>query len=276
MIPLAEINRETGRFGVPAETIEKDYVISWILVCLSKSVLKEHFIFYGGTAIKKVHFENHRFSEDIDLLSVKDFEPDDVKEQLLGALRNAKEEANLILGIDPGRILTKGTRTQIFVSYSGYEEIIGAPKEVRVDFAVGMDSYGEIKEERIHESYSDLRRKNIILPVHTLNTILAGKLGLLMDATRKEPRDLFDIWFLLNRLDQFDFDLEKVRHFFKQKYGYFPSFGVLRPHLENRLYKERWGIRLEKQVANLPAIETVVREIESDLKKLFGHPEDNE
>ncbi len=31
MIPLSEINRAATKSGVSAETIEKDYVISWIL-----------------------------------------------------------------------------------------------------------------------------------------------------------------------------------------------------------------------------------------------------
>ena len=64
MIPLAEINRFAERFNVAAETIEKDYVISWILLCLANNKIGKDFIFYGGTAIKRIYFEDHRFSED--------------------------------------------------------------------------------------------------------------------------------------------------------------------------------------------------------------------
>ena len=57
MIPLAEINTAAKQFNVPAETIEKDYVICWVLHCLSKSPLNNKFVFYGGTAIKRIYFQ---------------------------------------------------------------------------------------------------------------------------------------------------------------------------------------------------------------------------
>jgi len=69
MIPLAEINEMAKRFNVSSDVIEKDYVISWILCCLTKCRLARNFIFYGGTAIKRIYFEDHRYSEDIDLLT---------------------------------------------------------------------------------------------------------------------------------------------------------------------------------------------------------------
>ncbi len=50
MIPLPEINRGAGQYKVPAETVEKDYAICWILKCLSTSKLREDFIFYEGSA----------------------------------------------------------------------------------------------------------------------------------------------------------------------------------------------------------------------------------
>jgi len=71
MIPISEINHLTQQLKVPAETVEKDYVICWILSCLSRSKLKNDFIFYGGTAIKRMYFEELRFSEDIDLITTK-------------------------------------------------------------------------------------------------------------------------------------------------------------------------------------------------------------
>jgi len=75
MIPLSKINRITNAFNVLSETIEKDYIITWILCCLSKSkTLQEDFVFCGGTVIKHMYFEDHRFSEDIDLISKKEYQ----------------------------------------------------------------------------------------------------------------------------------------------------------------------------------------------------------
>ncbi len=270
MIPLEEINAAAARFEVPAETIEKDYAICWALNCIAASKLKDEIVFYGGTAIKRIYFEDHRFSEDIDLISEKDFKPEDLAQILTDSFALARKEANLSFDIDNNRTLSADSRARIFMRYSGYDEIVGAPKEIQIDFAHGREIAGETDNRKVIETYTDLKKKGHVLTVQTLNTILAVKLGLLMDGTRKEPRDVFDIWFLLNRLDQFDFNFDRIRETFKQKYGFYPSLSVLRPHLHNRMYEERWGTRLKKQIASLPEIKIVMREIEAKLKELFA------
>ncbi len=60
---------------------------------------------------------------------------------------------------------------------------------------------GDRSENAIIQTYRDTKNHNHSLNVMTLNTILANKLklGMLFDITRNEPRDIFDIWFLLQR-----------------------------------------------------------------------------
>lgn len=135
MIPLAEINYFSQSLKVPAETIEKDYVISWILFCLAKSILKNDFIFYAGTAIKLIYFEEHRFSEDIDLLSAKKFTLDAILGNL-NCLDYARDQANLSLNVNEDNIIAGKDRIQMYVNYLGYDEIVGTPKEIRLDFAM--------------------------------------------------------------------------------------------------------------------------------------------
>jgi len=67
MIHFSEIKVFASKFGVPEETIEKDYCISWLLIALSRLKESKNIIFYGGTTIKKAYFANYRFSEDLDL-----------------------------------------------------------------------------------------------------------------------------------------------------------------------------------------------------------------
>ncbi len=267
MIPLAEINAAAVRFGVSAETIEKDYIISWILICISRCKLKDHFIFYGGTAIKRIYFENHRFSEDIDLLSHKKFVLEEILQEL-EILQYARDTTNLTLEVNTNNIVATKSRVQLYIRYPGYDEIIGAPKEVRVDFAMDMDSFGETNEKGIIKSYSDLSMQNETLSVMTLNTILANKLGLLLDGTRNEPRDLYDIWFLLQRTKDFDFNFNKVVKAHYEKYSSRPTLTNLKTHLKREALKNNWDIRLKRQVSALPPIDIVIREIETKLKKL--------
>jgi len=270
MIPLAEINVAANKLQVSAETIEKDYVISWILFCLAKSNLKNDFTFYGGTAIKRIYFEDHRFSEDIDLLSTKKISKDDLLRKL-DVLQYAREEVNLILEVDKNNIISNRHRLQMFIRYSGYDEIVGAPKEVRIDFSMGMHLYGEVVERKIIASYSDLKiQDEATLFVMSLNTILANKLGLLTEGDRNEPRDLFDIWFLLQRTDRFEFDFEQICKIFKEKYSYRPSKSVLLQFLQNPIFRRDWDMRLKKQIAELPDVKIVIKDVEAWLRTLFG------
>jgi uncharacterized protein len=151
----------------------------------------------------------------------------------------------------------------------GYDEIVGAPKEIRLDFAMNMDLYGKIIDKKIIETYSDLKKQNINLSVMTLNTILANKLGLLLDRTRNEPRDLFDIWFLLQRLEKFDYDFNQVCEAFRDKNGFRLSVAILLPQLKNGSMKKNWSIRLSKQMPILPEFDNVINDIEVKLKELF-------
>jgi predicted nucleotidyltransferase component of viral defense system len=67
MIPKYEIMEHAKEYGLSANTIEKDYVLSWLLFGIANSnELKQKWIFKGGTCLKKCYFEQYRFSEDLD------------------------------------------------------------------------------------------------------------------------------------------------------------------------------------------------------------------
>jgi predicted nucleotidyltransferase component of viral defense system len=59
MIQQAEISKLAYRESVSDRTIEKDYVIGWILLGLADSKLKKILAFKGGTALKKIYFVKH-------------------------------------------------------------------------------------------------------------------------------------------------------------------------------------------------------------------------
>ncbi len=72
MIPQRDLsllsNRLAERGGrrIPEAVLERDYCLSWVLVGLSRSPLRDRLVFKGGTALKKCYFEDYRFSEDLD------------------------------------------------------------------------------------------------------------------------------------------------------------------------------------------------------------------
>lgn len=67
MVPKHEIMEHVKQHDLPANTIEKDYVLNWLLFGITSSEsLKNKWIFKGGTCLKKCYFEQYRFSEDLD------------------------------------------------------------------------------------------------------------------------------------------------------------------------------------------------------------------
>ena len=67
MIKPGEIQKKARSTGVRDQQIEKDYILSWILQGIaSHNELSKAIVFKGGTVLKKVYFEDYRFSEDLD------------------------------------------------------------------------------------------------------------------------------------------------------------------------------------------------------------------
>lgn len=267
MIRLEEINEMASRHNVSAETIEKDYVICWILSSLTQSSFIKDLVFYGGTALKRIYFDDHRFSEDIDLLTQKRFTLDQILNELK-ILDYALKETNLKLTVNPDKILTNKSHFQFFVNYEGYSDIIGAPKEIRIDLVMDRELFGESTHQKIIHSYSDLIEQNKTLLVMSPNTILANKLGMLMDLTRNEPRDIYDIWFLLNRVKKFDFSFNKIQRILKVKYGFIPPISLLIQHLKKPFLKNQWNNRLKHQLGSLPDFDSVTQNILLHLNKI--------
>jgi len=61
------IQQTAKKFSVSQVIIERDYVQSYMLLGIAKSnELQNKIVFKGGTALKKVHLGDYRFSEDLD------------------------------------------------------------------------------------------------------------------------------------------------------------------------------------------------------------------
>jgi len=67
MISKQEVMDFSRKHNLLANTIEKDYVLNWILKGIANSsILSSNWVFKSGTCLKKCYFEDYRFSEDLD------------------------------------------------------------------------------------------------------------------------------------------------------------------------------------------------------------------
>jgi predicted nucleotidyltransferase component of viral defense system len=66
MIPKAQLLALAKHYELLPTTVQKDYVIGWLLRAISGHSGLSQWVFKGGTCLKKCFFETYRFSEDLD------------------------------------------------------------------------------------------------------------------------------------------------------------------------------------------------------------------
>ncbi len=266
MIPYLEIEAESIEQGVSPQTIEKDYHLDWYLAALGPSKLFPRFSFYGGTAIKKLYIPNHRFSEDIDLISNGRLNPELIGQVLEQAHQFLEKEANLFYVYHPHEIQAAGTQTRFVIHYRGFSEISGI-KRFLLDFAQGIEELPPSVPKRLLTRYTDLKDKKIKIRALPLEVICAEKLALIVDRRRKEPRDIYDLWSVLTQVRKFDASSFVARY--EKSLSYKSDFSTIRSSLRDFDFKNAWAIRLKYQVPNLPAFEEVVSQLIEKLKALW-------
>ena len=82
---IAKISNQLSKNGgrrVQENVIERDYCLSWFLFGLAQSDLRNVLIFKGGTALRRCHFVEYRFSEDLDFSMKEAVDLEKIKIQL--------------------------------------------------------------------------------------------------------------------------------------------------------------------------------------------------
>jgi predicted nucleotidyltransferase component of viral defense system len=194
-------------------TIDKDWVLGHLLNAIfSSDDIKNNFVFKGGTCLKKCYFQNYRFSEDLDftLLTKKfpinsslfrriirkaentsgiNYYLSEIKEQIHNNIQQGYEIKIKFWGADhkPNAPIPSPNRWQTFIKLdiSFTEQVFDVPKHCEI----------------LHP-YTDFHLINEIIPSYSLTEIMAEKLRALIQ--RNRPRDVYDIWYIMNSMERPD------------------------------------------------------------------------
>lgn len=265
MIKPGEIQKKARDAGVRDQQIEKDYILSWILQGIAQySTLSKTIIFKGGTVLKKVYFEDYRFSEDLDFTLLDDaITNEQIFEWFTEVFEFIKEEANIPIEIIDNNEHQDGG-INFYISYVGPLGGLGANKKVKVDISRSEQLVFEPVLNNVFVGYSDQEEHQLLC--YSLEEVLVEKLRCVMQ--RMQARDFYDIWYLLeiNNMD-IDFYSAEFRQKCESKEIDPTEFHA---KLEQRLpqYKGRWEKSMADQIQDLPDFETVLREVMRHLKKL--------
>lgn len=265
MIKPGEIQNKARDLGVRDQQIEKDYILSWILQGIAQhEQLSTAIVFKGGTVLKKVYFEDYRFSEDLDFtLLNNDISNDLIFEWLAEVFEYVLDEANIPLEIIDNNEHEDGG-INFYISYIGPLGGLGANKRVKVDISRSEKLQFAPVMQAVLLGYSDQEEHQ--LQCYSLEEVLVEKLRSVMQ--RMQARDFFDIWYLLE-IHEMD-----VAFYSVEFRGKCESKAIdptdFHKKLEKRLpqYKGRWQSSMADQIQELPDFDQVLREVMRHLKNL--------
>ena len=265
MIKPGEIQKKARIEGVRDQQIEKDYVLSWILqgIAMHKALSKA-IVFKGGTVLKKVYFEDYRFSEDLDFtLLDESISNQHIFEYFNEVFDYVKEEANIPLKIIDDNEHEDGG-INFYINYVGPLGGIGANKRVKVDVSKREKLQFEPIEKDVISFYSDQEECKLLS--YSLEEILVEKLRSVMQ--RMQARDFYDIWYLLE-IHGLDLDFY-INEFIAKCESKNVNSSDFFKKLNQRLpqYKARWQKSMKDQIQDLPDFEQVEREVSRHLRKL--------
>lgn len=252
--------------SIPVKTLEKDYIATWILVALAEQDMENFCVFKGGTALKKFYLKNYRFSEDLDFTLLNPITINGLKQKLDSAFKKILDLANIPLTIN--RDESHSNSHTIIVNFSGPLGASMSRGEIKIDLTINELLLFPITRKKffhLYGEYDDIPRGVGVL-VYSIEEIIIEKLVSLIDPKRNEPRDIYDVWYLLDK-DLVQLDL--LKNSFLQKAA-FKKVGDLdlakSLNRKEDIYKRLWDIRLDHQILNLPYFEEVYRDLKRRLR----------
>jgi uncharacterized protein len=265
MIKPSELQQRATAVGVRDQQIEKDYILSWILFGISKNeLLSKLLVFKGGTVLKKVYFEDYRFSEDLDFTLLNS----EISNELIFSsfkeiFEIIKADANIPLDILDNNEHEDGG-INFYISYTGPLGGHGNNKRVKVDISRNEKMVFEPIMNNVLIYYSDVEEHQLLC--YSLEEVMVEKMRSIMQ--RMQARDFYDLWYLL---DVHKMDMSFYMNEFKEKcYSKRLSHTNFATKLIERLpqYKGRWKSSMSEQIKNLPDFDQVEREVLRGIKKL--------
>lgn len=274
MIPQRDLsllsNRlaERGDRRIPETVLERDYCLSWILVGLSRSPLRDRLAFKGGTALKKCYFADYRFSEDLDFTLVEETPWEEIERHLAAAFDETRRASGVEIRLDR---LDRHSHENSRTFYLAYEGPLprARGKTVKTDITIRERIVLALEDRPIlrgYEEYRDLP-EDAPVRVYSLNEVAVEKIVALLDRARNEPRDLYDLWFLTSGGHV---DLSELIDPVARKLEF---RGLTLAQVGKELtakkarYKKLWQVRLAAQMADLPEFGAVYREVRRALRQ---------
>lgn len=202
------LRKLAGKYKIPFGTLEKDYALTNLLLVISTFPKLDTMVFKGGTALKKIHFENFRFSEDLDFVCFKD-----VSEDFMNFVKSNMKG----LDVEFTEITDLEKKNESVKFKVKYNQSNGARTSIKVDLSLRGDVMMEHPTKPILHFY-DTFPNAFSVPAMPLEEIMAEKIRAIIYT--KHPRHLYDIQYLHNQGVKINPDMvrTKIKSVYKEDF----------------------------------------------------------
>ena len=214
------LRKLASKYKIPLGTLEKDYALTNILSVIAGFPELDKMVFKGGTALKKMFFEDFRFSEDLDFVCFED-----VSDNFMNFVKNSMGNLDVEF-TEISNVERKGKSFRFKVKYG---QSTGARTSIKVDLSLRGDVILKRPAKPVLHFYETLQTP-FFVPAMALEEVMAEKIRAI--TYTKHPRHLYDIHYLhhqgikinsdmvrtkIKSVYNEDFDLDKMKERLPEK-----------------------------------------------------------
>lgn len=193
------------RLKTTTEHVVREVYEMQLLLGLLESRLGSALVFKGGTALR-LAYGSPRFSDDLDFSAISPI-PTEEFTKTVQTLGTGMPRVRLVEAL--------AKRFTLFALYKINENYLAQPFSIKIEVSTRPETWTRGQDFELRLLTSGFTNVTVLAQVATLQHMWEDKHEAL--AARKQPRDLYDLWFIAQKLkrdfspDLTDFDRKAIR-----------------------------------------------------------------
>lgn len=189
---------QASKFALENQTvidnILKEHYQVYLLDILFNSSFENQLVFKGGTALR-LAYGSARFSEDLDFSLLEEVPFSDFENVIL---KIEKQIPNVKISDLHDKHFNLYAKVMVNIDY----------RPIPIGIKIEINKRSHPFEQRVALIKSPFNNLEIIGRVYALESILRDKIRIMDNLERREPRDLFDAWYIHQKLGM-DFSIKE-------------------------------------------------------------------